>query len=259
MKRYYKGKKIDDINSDSSEEETDSELQKEPSSTVEESSRQIPKGYDLSLQGDVDEKDQDLNTDKKTSNSTEHKNDGVLEIELNDDNELVQKTGGPFPESSNAEYSTSTAEGAITRVDDSSEEVPNASLVESSEESLNESVAESSDDSSDSSLTVQVLKPVFVRRSKNTKPSSELDPDKEKNIILNNLQHYADKARETRTIPAQKDYLRIDDTDDIDPEKEKLDWKIRELRRLKRDRDILVAKDQEYEEMQARRSLTDLA
>ncbi|KAI0461763.1 hypothetical protein LJB42_004836 [Komagataella kurtzmanii] len=258
MKRYYKGKKLDDIDSDSSEEGTDSDLQEEPPLTVEGSLREVSKDNNLPLHSDLDERTQERNTDKKIINSTEHKNDDVLKMESNHDYESVQKIEDQTPPSSNAEYLTSTAKETTLKVNDFSEQVPNASLVDSSEESLDESVEESSEDSSDSSSTGQVLKPVFVKRSKNVKPDSELDPDKEKNIILNNLQHYADKARETRIIPTQKDYLIVDDTDDIDPEKEKLDWKIRELHRLKRDRDILVAKDQEYEEMQARRSLQDL-
>jgi microfibrillar-associated protein 1 len=48
----------------------------------------------------------------------------------------------------------------------------------------------------------------------------------------------------------------VDDTDGVDPEAEYAAWKLRELRRLKRDREALIAREKEIEEIERRRNLT---
>ncbi|KPI36033.1 Microfibrillar-associated protein 1 [Cyphellophora attinorum] len=48
----------------------------------------------------------------------------------------------------------------------------------------------------------------------------------------------------------------IDDTDDLDPAAEHAAWRLRELHRLKRDRDLLIAKEKEIEEVERRRNLS---
>ena len=48
----------------------------------------------------------------------------------------------------------------------------------------------------------------------------------------------------------------IDDTDGLDPEAEYAAWKVRELKRLKRDREALIAREKEIEEVERRRNLT---
>lgn len=48
----------------------------------------------------------------------------------------------------------------------------------------------------------------------------------------------------------------VDDTDGLDPEAEYAAWKLRELKRLKRDREALVAREKEIEEIERRRNLT---
>ncbi|KAG9791623.1 hypothetical protein KCU88_g944, partial [Aureobasidium melanogenum] len=48
----------------------------------------------------------------------------------------------------------------------------------------------------------------------------------------------------------------VDDTDGIDPEAEYAAWKVRELKRLKRDREALIAREKELEEIERRRNLT---
>src|SRR6202012_5922616 len=48
----------------------------------------------------------------------------------------------------------------------------------------------------------------------------------------------------------------IDDTDGLDPEAEYQAWKLRELKRLKRDREALIAREKEIEEIERRRNLT---
>lgn len=48
----------------------------------------------------------------------------------------------------------------------------------------------------------------------------------------------------------------VDDTDGVDPEAEYAAWKVRELKRLKRDREALVEREKEIEELERRRNLT---
>lgn len=47
----------------------------------------------------------------------------------------------------------------------------------------------------------------------------------------------------------------IDDTDNMDPEAEHAAWKLRELKRVKRDREALIAVEKEREEVERRRNL----
>lgn len=48
----------------------------------------------------------------------------------------------------------------------------------------------------------------------------------------------------------------VDDTDDIDPETERAAWKLRELKRVKRDREAIEEAEKEREEIERRRNLT---
>lgn len=48
----------------------------------------------------------------------------------------------------------------------------------------------------------------------------------------------------------------VDDTDDIDPETERAAWKLRELKRVKRDREAIEEAEREREEIERRRNLT---
>ncbi|APA10772.1 hypothetical protein SS1G_03601 [Sclerotinia sclerotiorum 1980 UF-70] len=49
----------------------------------------------------------------------------------------------------------------------------------------------------------------------------------------------------------------VDDTDDIDPEAELAAWKLRELKRIKRDREAIEEKEKELEEVERRKNLTE--
>lgn len=49
----------------------------------------------------------------------------------------------------------------------------------------------------------------------------------------------------------------VDDTDGIDPEAEHAAWKLRELKRIKRDREAIEEREREREEIERRKNLTD--
>jgi microfibrillar-associated protein 1 len=68
------------------------------------------------------------------------------------------------------------------------------------------------------------------------------------------LERAEDKAEwddDERAIAAS-----VDDTDGVDAEAERTAWKLRELRRLRRERDALVAREKEREEVERRRNMT---
>lgn len=48
----------------------------------------------------------------------------------------------------------------------------------------------------------------------------------------------------------------VDDTDGIDPEAEHSAWRLREMHRLKRDREVMIAREKELEEIERRRNLS---
>ncbi|KKF94474.1 putative protein.03 [Ceratocystis platani] len=51
--------------------------------------------------------------------------------------------------------------------------------------------------------------------------------------------------------------LEVDDTDDVDPEAELAAFKLRKLQRYKRDREAMIAREKELEEIERRRNLTE--
>jgi microfibrillar-associated protein 1 len=61
------------------------------------------------------------------------------------------------------------------------------------------------------------------------------------------------KAWDDEEVAAEDE---VDDTDGIDPEAEHAAWKLRELKRVQRDRAALIAKEKEREEIERRRNLS---
>ncbi|KAI4118815.1 MAG: hypothetical protein LQ345_001208 [Seirophora villosa] len=53
------------------------------------------------------------------------------------------------------------------------------------------------------------------------------------------------------------DVNEVDDTDNVDPEMERAAWKLRELKRIKRDREAIEEAEKEREEIERRRNLTN--
>ncbi len=54
-----------------------------------------------------------------------------------------------------------------------------------------------------------------------------------------------------------KNTIELDDTDDLDPEEEEAAWKIRELLRIKRDRELREFRLVDEEDIERRRNMTD--
>jgi microfibrillar-associated protein 1 len=58
-------------------------------------------------------------------------------------------------------------------------------------------------------------------------------------------------------LEANRGIEAVDDTDDLDPVAEKVAWKLRELQRIKRERESLIARELEREELEKRRNMDE--
>ncbi|KAK6197417.1 uncharacterized protein RJT21DRAFT_116349 [Scheffersomyces amazonensis] len=135
----------------------------------------------------------------------------------------------------------------------------------SSEEDVSSeySQEESSEENSSSSEEEQLLlKPVFLSKAKRSQIQSKGPQDRSfhesnraKEITLSNLENTSQDIDVSKI--ADDDFNGIDDTDDLDPEQEYLDWRKRELQRYKRDQQILKQKDLIKEDQVRRSNLTE--
>lgn len=119
-----------------------------------------------------------------------------------------------------------------------------------SDVSESESEEESGEEESESEEEV-LLKPVYIKK-RHQGEEKTVDADT-KESILSQIEH---GIRNEQKKPTQlnEDDEDLDDTDDLDPEMEYESWKIREADRLKRDRDLLIAKEKEQEEIELQRN-----
>lgn len=159
------------------------------------------------------------------------------------------------------------------------EEYETASEEEAAEEEEEESgeEEESSEAESDSSedrrqAARRVFKPTFVKKNQRDqgaqpeKTADEVWEEEEatrKQLAQQALEEQVEKVKEEKRLGKKEwdddvaDENDIDDTEDIDPEAEYMEWKLRELKRLKRDREKMLARERELEEIERRRNLTE--
>jgi microfibrillar-associated protein 1 len=138
-----------------------------------------------------------------------------------------------------------------------------------------ESSEEESSSSDDAARRRKLLRPVFMKKTTDgrraapaaNEPSEEQkwaeeaarEQAKKDAAIQAQAQQYALERAEEKTqwddderaIAAE-----VDDADGADPEAERTAWKLRELRRLRRERDALIAREREREEVERRRNMT---
>lgn len=115
-----------------------------------------------------------------------------------------------------------------------------------------------------------VIRPTFVKKSDRSTLKAKEEAEKEK-LELEAKERLAEEARRAQTVEmmanedlkeeeAKKDLVdgHISDIEkEDDPDEEYELWKIRELKRLKRDREAKALKQQEREEVERRRHMTD--
>ncbi|WPH02098.1 Hypothetical protein R9X50_00495300 [Acrodontium crateriforme] len=145
---------------------------------------------------------------------------------------------------------------------------------ESDEEDEDEESSEEEESSSDEDSRKPMLRPTFISKAKRAqlattsgkstedKAAEEERLRKEKADELLQAQLERDAAARAAGKKAWDDDAEIapedevDDTDDVDPEAEKAAWKLRELKRVRRDRLAIEEKEKELEEIERRRNLT---
>jgi len=143
----------------------------------------------------------------------------------------------------------------------------------SDNESGSGSVSGSEESSSEDEAPKKLLRPTFIKKEKReaTAATETQDEDqkwaeeearrKEKADAM--IQEQLEKDAATRAA-GKKDWDDddvqevdiVDDTDGLDPETERAAWKLRELKRVKRERDAIEAAEKEREEIERRRNLS---
>jgi microfibrillar-associated protein 1 len=129
------------------------------------------------------------------------------------------------------------------------------------------------EDSSSEDDRPQLVKPIFIPKNKRGKESEqgigqqEIDTEKDaedkarKEAEIRKKQSHMMAAERIRQELQEKEYEEalpdLSDTDDKDPEGEFAAWRIRELTRIKREREIVKAKEEERAEIERRRAMPE--
>lgn len=145
---------------------------------------------------------------------------------------------------------------------------------EGSEGSDEESESGSEESSSEDEAPKKLLRPTFIKKEKRKDGDGTLNGMTEDDVWA--AQEAERKAKANAVIQEQldrdvaaraagkKDWdddedvdaEEVDDADDLDPETERAAWKLRELKRVKRDREAIEEAEKEREEIERRRNLT---
>ncbi|KAF2429252.1 hypothetical protein EJ08DRAFT_650656 [Tothia fuscella] len=140
-----------------------------------------------------------------------------------------------------------------------------------SEEEEGYSEEEESSSEDDVATRRKLIRPVFIKKGARTAVAAPVKTDEER--WAEEESRKKEKANELVEAQLEKNALAkaagkkfwddediveddVDDTDGLDPEAERAAWKLRELTRVKRDRDALIAAEKEREEIERRRNLT---
>lgn len=140
---------------------------------------------------------------------------------------------------------------------------------ESEEESESESEEEEEKESEEEVPRKVMMRPMFIKKDKRT----ELGMAEEERLAKEEARRKA-MADDVVEEQIQKDLVAkaagkkywdddddegdgVDDTDDLDPEAELAAWKLRELKRIKRDREAIEEREREREELERRKNLTE--
>jgi len=90
------------------------------------------------------------------------------------------------------------------------------------------------------------------------KPNGDRKAEEAIKFLETEHRNAAQAANEAEMNPeANRGIEAVDDTDDLDPAAEKAAWKLRELTRIKREREALIARELEKEEIEKRRNMDE--
>ncbi|KAK2875654.1 hypothetical protein FQN49_001533 [Arthroderma sp. PD_2] len=221
--------------------------------------------------------------------SSKHITSGVRQVKLEE--EAEDEEGFVTEEEEDAEESTSKPPTRLSpdqaRAEIKAETQEEADESEDEESGSEEESEEEESSSEDEGPKRLLLRPTFIKKGERKDPatsgasapiataSSALDPEAEAEalqrrkakadlLIRDQLEKDAaariagrrtwdDDADETGT---GVDETHIDDTDGVDPDAELAAWKLRELKRVKREREAIEVAEKEREEIERRRNLT---
>ncbi|QDS75854.1 hypothetical protein FKW77_001515 [Venturia effusa] len=140
---------------------------------------------------------------------------------------------------------------------------------ESGSEDSGSEESDSEEEESSEEERPKMIRPVFLRKGarKGGPDKTEEDRWKEEErkkkeradeLIRAEMENRANEVAMGKKYWDDEDNIvdEVDDTDGLDPEGEYAAWKLRELTRVKRDRDALIDKEKELEEIERRRNLS---
>lgn len=136
-----------------------------------------------------------------------------------------------------------------------------------------EESSEEEDSSSDDEPKKPMLAPKFLSKAQREKQKSAQPTKSAEDIAAEEERRRKEKADEMLQAQLERDQAaraagrkawdeedniedEVDDTDGLDPEAERAAWKLRELKRVRRDRLAIEEKEKEREEIERRRNLT---
>jgi microfibrillar-associated protein 1 len=123
-----------------------------------------------------------------------------------------------------------------------------------------------------------LMRPTFIKKNKRDKLNGEVSKAKEDEKTEEELIKEEEERRRKAADEIVEEQIRkdvaakaagkknwdddeegeeVDDEDDIDPEAEYAAWKLRELKRIKREREAIEEREKELEEMERRKNLTE--
>ena len=154
---------------------------------------------------------------------------------------------------------------------ESEDEAGDAEEASSEEE---EESSEEEDSSSDDEPKRPMLAPKFISKAQRNKMQTAQPTKSAEDIAAEEERRRKEKADEMLQAQMERDQIaraagkkawddddnieeEVDDTDGLDEEAERAAWKLRELKRVRRDRLAIEEKEKEREEIDRRRALTD--
>ncbi|KAG0649011.1 Spliceosome B complex MFAP1 [Hyphodiscus hymeniophilus] len=149
-----------------------------------------------------------------------------------------------------------------------------ASEEESEEEGSEEESEEEESESEEEAPRRVMAKPMFIKKGqRNGTAATKVDERTDEELIAAEEERRRKAADEIVEEQIRKDLAakeagkknwddeeeedEVDDTDGIDPEAEYAAWKLRELKRIKRDREVIEEKEKELAEVERRKNLTE--
>lgn len=273
--RYRPGKVVQEESSDEVEDESEEEQKQQvQKSRVTSQQNVVQRSHQPTQQR---QRQEEVEDDDEEGFVTEDEGAGVVLPKPAADSARTQSKSYPPQSDTKAQVKVEFEEG---------EEQEDSEADESDESEGEESSSLSSSSSADETTQRKFLRPTFVKKSDRTettsihtthvaRPSTTPAPE----IVSSTTSRAASERRlEQATLlikdTIEKDTLArlagkknwddeelapealVDDTDNIDPEAEYSAWRLREFHRLKRDREQLIAREKELEEIERRRNLS---